>query len=274
MQIIATNKCSISDLTLLYIIQIPLIMKKILTSMSMICMLISASFTAHAVVVDATTAGNWKGFMNVFENDNGAQGTYLFGSDWGTTDLRANAQGGDTTILDLRPNTNAYADSLRGTEADRVYWTNSDDGGATPGPDGNKWLEASYFLEAPDDNTAWNGKRLTFSGTISNFTLNNRYSTVAFIKTLDVDDGYATVQNEVFSITSTGDFELSLDIQEGNYVAQMGFTMSGLNANPNTDWGLVELKNLEATVVVPEPSTYALLAGFAVFLFVAIRQRK
>jgi hypothetical protein len=51
----------------------------------------------------------------------------------------------------------------------------------------------------------------------------------------------------------------------------MGFTMSGLNANPNTDWGLVTLKNLEA---VPEPSTYALLAGFAVFLFVAIRQRK
>ena len=92
---------------------------------------------------------------------------------------------------------------------------------------------------------------------------------------MDVDDGYATVQNEVFSITSTGDFELSLDIQKGNnYVAQMGFTMSGLNANPNTDWGLVELKNLEATVVVPEPSTYALLAGFAVFFFVAIRQHK
>jgi hypothetical protein len=249
-------------------------MKKILTSMSMICMLISASFTAHAVIVDATTAGNWKGYMNVFENDNGARATYIpnrpTGS-WGTTDLRANAQGGDPTILDLRPNTNAYADSLRGTEADRVYWTNSDNGGVTPGPDGNKWMEASYFLEAPD-NTAWNGQSLTFSGTISDFTLNNRYSTVAFIKTLDVDDGYATVQNEEFSITSTGDFELSLDIQKGNnYVAQMGFTMSGLNANPNTDWGLVTLKNLEA---VPEPSTYALLAGFAVFLFVAIRQRK
>jgi hypothetical protein len=40
----------------------------------MICMLISASFSAHAVIVDATTAGNWKGYMNVFENDNGAQG--------------------------------------------------------------------------------------------------------------------------------------------------------------------------------------------------------
>ena len=91
---------------------------------------------------------------------------------------------------------------------------------------------------------------------------------------MDVDDGWATVQNEEFSITSTGNFELSLDIEEGNYIAQMGFTMSGINANPDTDWGNVELKNLEATVVVPEPSTYALLAGFAVFLFVAIRQRK
>jgi hypothetical protein len=49
--------------------------------------------------------------------------------------------------------------------------------------------------------------------------------------------------------------------------------MPGINANPDTDWGNVELSDLEATAV-PEPSTYALLAGFAVFLFVAIRQRK
>ena len=37
--------------------------------------------------------------------------------------------------------------------------------------------------------------------------------------------------------------------------------MSGINANPDTDWGNVELTDLEATAV-PEASTYALLAGF------------
>jgi len=90
---------------------------------------------------------------------------------------------------------------------------------------------------------------------------------------LDKDNGYATIQNTEESISSTGEFELSLDILEGNYIAQMGFTMSGINANPDTDWGNVELTDLEATAV-PEASTYALLAGFAAFLFVAIRQRK
>ena len=227
-------------------------------------MLISASFSAHAVVVDATTAGNWLGYMNWFDkNADGTKGGYLNGSGWGAADLDV-VHAGDN--LTFSPNTNTYRDNIDSSDAAAVaYWTD--------GLDGNKWMEASYFLEAADDNTAWNGQSLTFSGTISGFTLDARYSTVAFIKTLDVDAGYATIQNEEFSITSTGDFELSLDIQEGNYVAQMGFTMSGINANPDTDWGDVELSALEATVV-PEPSTYALLAGFAAFLFAAIRQRK
>ena len=139
-------------------------------------------------------------------------------------------------------------------------------------------MEASYYLEAEGDNTAWNGQTLTFSGTISDFTLNNRYSTVAFIKTLDPKNGYSIVQSTEFAISlvsaiNDGAFELSLYIEEGDYVAKMGFTMSGLNANPNTDWGRIVLRDLAATAV-PEPSTYALLAGLAAFLFVAIRRRK
>ena len=240
--------------------------------MSMICMLISASFSAHAVVVvDATSTGNWKGYMNWFETDGSVKGAYADGTSWAASDLPATHNGGSLT---LSPNTNTYANNVNSADPNAIaYWTNSQDGGVTPGPDGNKWMEASYFLEAAGDNTAWNGQSLTFSGTISGFTLDARYSTVAFIKALDGFAGWATVQNEEFSITSTGNFELSLDIQEGNYIAQMGFTMSGINANPDTDWGNVELSDLEAAAV-PEPSTYALLAGFAVFLFVAIRQRK
>ena len=232
-------------------------------------MLIFGSFSAHAVVVDATPSGNWLGYMSWFDkNVDGTKGGYLNGTTWGIENLSASYV--DDTIT-LSPNTNAYRDMA--DDAGRAYWSNSPDGGITAGPDGNKWMEASYFLEAAGDNTAWNGQSLTFSGTISDFSLDARYSTVAFIKTLDIDNGYATIQNTEESISSTGEFELSLDILEGNYIAQMGFTMSGINANPDTDWGNVELTDLEATAV-PEASTYALLAGFAAFLFVAIRQRK
>ena len=49
--------------------------------------------------------------------------------------------------------------------------------------------------------------------------------------------------------------------------------MTGINANPDTDWGNVQISGLSATAV-PEPSTYALLAGLAAFLFVSIRRRK
>jgi len=50
-------------------------------------------------------------------------------------------------------------------------------------------------------------------------------------------------------------------------------TMRGINANPATDWGSVSFSGLTASAV-PEPSTYALIAGFAAFIFVAIRRRK
>lgn len=244
-------------------------MKKFLTLISMISILIFFNLTANAQVIDATSTGNWSGYMNVFDNAGGAQGGFLFGSNWGAADLRASHTGDSLTLL---PNTNGYADVV--DDAGRAYWTNSPDGGVTAGPDGNKWLEANYYLEATTpDNTGWNGQSLTFSGNIDGFTLDNRYSTVAFIKTLDVANGFSTVQNVEHSITSTGNFALSLDILQGNYIAQIGFTMSGLNANPATDWGNVQLSGITATAV-PEPSTYALMAGFATFLFIAIRRRK
>lgn len=247
-------------------------MKKILTLMSMIGMLFSFSYSVHAVAIDATSSGNWTGYMSWFDKGPGdSQGAYVSGSDWAPANLRAAHAGGSLT---LSPNTNAYADVT--DNAGRAYWTNSPDGGATAGSDGNKFMEATYKLEAVGDNTLWNGQTLTFSGNIDALSLDSRYNTVAFIKTLDSTANWATVQNEVFSISSTGSFSLSLDVNAGSqFVAQIGFTTTGVNANPATDWGNVQLSNLIANAVpVPEPSTYALIAGFAAFLFVAIRRRK
>ena len=54
------------------------------------------------------------------------------------------------------------------------------------------------------------------------------------------------------------------------------FTDSGwvAPADGSTITGTTALGNAQLSQVVPEPSTYALIAGFAAFLFVAIRRRK
>jgi hypothetical protein len=238
-------------------------MRKILTLMSMICIIMFTNYTAHAVAIDASSSGNWSGYMAWFETDVTTKGNYSGGENWGVADLNASYTADSFT---LSPNTNAYADNIGSADPNAVaYWTNGDDG--------NKWMVATYKLEAAGDNQAWKGQTLTFSGTINGFTLDSRYSTVAFIKTLDVNNNWNTVQNEEVAISATGDFNLSLDVLSGAYVAQIGFTMSGINANPATDWGNVQLTNLNATAV-PEPSTYALILGLASFLFLAIRRRK
>ena len=57
------------------------------------------------------------------------------------------------------------------------------------------------------------------------------------------------------------------------------FTLSGSDAsiftltNMEVDPGLTAIGGIGLSVIVPEPSTYALLAGFAAFIFVAIRRR-
>lgn len=232
--------------------------------MSMICIIMFTNYTGHAVAIDASSSGNWSGYMAWFETDGTTKGNYLDGSGWAPVDLNASYTADSLT---LSPNTNTYADNIGSADPNAVaYWTNGDDG--------NRWMDATYKLEAADNNQAWNGQTLTFSGNISGFTLDSRYSLVAFIKTLDVNNGWETVQNEEFAISSTsGNFSLKSDILSGNYVAQIGFTLSGINANPDTDWGNVQLTNLNATAV-PEPSTYALILGLACFLFLAIRRRQ
>ena len=222
------------------------------------------SLASYGVSIDASSTGNWSGYMAWFDkNADGTAGGYAGGSGWGAADLDVTHSGNSGTF---GPNTNTYADNIGSSDPNAVaYWTD--------GADGNKFMEATYKLEAIDDNTAWNGQTLTFAGTIDGYTLDSRYSTVAFIKTLD-NTSWATVQNEEIAISSTGDFSVSLDVNTGGqYVAQIGLTMRGINANPSTDWGNISFSNLTASAV-PEPSTYALIAGLAAFVFVAIRRRK
>ena len=130
------------------------------------------------------SAGNWVGFMNVFANASGSQGGYIFGSGWGVSDLKttiSNSNSG-TIIGDqlvLEPNYNTYTDSLGGTNADRAFWTNSSDGGATPGPLGNKWMNANTYEETASIAVP----SYTLSGNVTSNTLNTGlYTAKAFIK--------------------------------------------------------------------------------------------
>ena len=68
----------------------------------MICMLISASFSAHAVVVDATSTGNWLGYMNWFETDGSVKGAYADGTSWAAGDLFWGTLGLIASIRPLR----------------------------------------------------------------------------------------------------------------------------------------------------------------------------
>ncbi|RLS83809.1 MAG: PEP-CTERM sorting domain-containing protein [Planctomycetota bacterium] len=129
-------------------------------------------------------------------------------------------------VLDLYPNYNTYANSLNGTNADRAFWTNSSNGGVTPGPRGNKWMEANTYVESTvATDTA------VFSGTVSAYSLASEFRAQAFIKLFD--SNYNLVGTQSQPLTGQGNFSLSLDtfFYQG-YRVQSGFMVSGTNANP------------------------------------------
>ena len=216
----------------------------------------AAAFTLNTasaqLTVDVDPSKTWNGYMNVFANANGSQGGYLFGSSWGVADLRSVFA---PSTLTLAPNFNCYTDSLGGSNADRAYWTDSTNGGVTPGPLGNKWMEANTYVE----DSALIGSNVTFQGNLDSFNLlSPNYTAVAFIKALDPNNGYATVTYESSVLSAAGPFSVSADLRTAgtDYIIQYGFTVSGINANP-TDAGTFGTAVVQT---VPEPSTYALLA--------------
>lgn len=233
---------------------------------------------AAMLVSPSAFAGNWVGYMNVFNNSGiapvGAQGSYLFGNPWGVSDIKTTvATSNPGTIvgdqLVLEPNYNTYTASLSGNNGDRAYWTNSTDGGVTPGPFGNKWMDANTFEETASIAVP----SYTFQGTVTANTLNTSlYTAEAFIKVLDPSLGYATVVNNRVALPSSGAFSLTSDLTgfQGKLL-QVGFAMNGLNANI-ADAGT---NGSVSVTVVPEPSTIAGLATAGIFATViGLRRRR
>lgn len=233
---------------------------------------------AAALLASPAWAGNWIGYMNVFNNSGvapvGGQGSYVFGDFWGVPDIKTTVVTsnlgtiiGDQLILE--PNYNTYTNSLGGSNGDRAFWTNSSDGGATAGPYGNKWMDANTFVETnPIAIPSY-----TFDGTVTANSLNTSlYTAEAFIKVLDPSAGYSTVLNNRVTLPASGPFSLTSDLTafQGKLL-QVGFTMSGLNANI-ADAGT---NGSVSVTVVPEPSTIAGLATAGMCaLVVGLRRRR
>ena len=212
----------------------------------------SVVFSQTTVTIDP--AASWAGYMNVFNNDSGAQGSYLFGSSWGVTALKTTITGaGDATYADgaitLQPNFNAYDDAVTGgVQADIDYWTDGAGGG-------NKFLEASTLL---DYSTNFTEGSLTFNGTVASNTISSEYTVIAYIKTLDPSAGYATVINQSVTLGATGtNFAVSANDINSSHILQIGFTVSGLNANPDDEATLgkvVITPNTAADVATADPA--------------------
>lgn len=188
----------------------------------------SGNDSTNLVTVDETK--EWKGYMAV-TNPSGANDG--FADFWEFDKLKSSFNAGNIV---LQPNFSTYTAALAGGDADRAYWTNSSDAGATAGPLGAKMMQATSFVEP---GATFNGKDLTFQGTISANTLRSDYTAKFFIKALDPNNGYSDVFNgeKIMDLPASGDFSISATAAEltAGLIIQYGFEIIGLNANPDDE---------------------------------------
>ena len=143
-------------------------------------------------------------------------------------------EGTGDSILTLKPNTGQFD-----------AWS---DAGET---DGKFYLDQILRIEGDEGTSALLGKTVNFSGTVSSYTLDAKYTVTAFINTVDTSISGASNVLEDSSVSvelnSAGDFLISVDIPEGeNYIPSLGFILGGRNANPDVPRGDIQIKNIVA----------------------------
>jgi len=216
------------------------------------------------------SAASWDGFMNVFNNDSGAQGSFVFGQGWGVPQLKTTIETSNPGTLvgdqlTLQPNFNAYADN-----PGDPFWR--DNAGAGPG--GNKWMEANVFVET----SSIASTTITLQGVVDDYTLDSAYQAQAFIKVLDPSQGFATVLNDTIALPASGSFTVNSDLSSyQGLLLQTGFVVSGLNANPASETALGSVKvtlTSGAVAAVPEPSNSMTLMALGAAGVVTWRSRR
>ncbi len=178
---------------------------------------------------DDDPAYRWSAYVEWFELSTGdTKGSSINQSAWGQlSDLPATW---NNEVLTLAPNTSSY---------DTWSEAGSDDG--------IHFLDQTLKIEGTEGTSAILGQTVYFSGTVDSYTLDSRYTVTAFIKAIDPVSNFATVVIDEVELSGAGNFAISADLPLGNYVPQLGFILSGRNANPDTDWGNIQISNLVGT---------------------------
>lgn len=226
-------------------------LNSILFSTLTACAFLGGSLETRAIDFHVDPGATWNGYMNVFDTPADGGG-YLWGSGWGTADLRASFAAGPIDPLTLAANINTYDDNPTDP-----YWV--DQGTLL----GNKVLEGNFFQET----SGLGGQTVNFAYDVTANTLPEGYTAQAFIKVLDPDSGWATVQSTFLDLTpGYGSLSLSVD-SFANPVTQVGFVVTGLNVSGTSDAALTGVS------IVPEPTTFA-LAGLSAAALLIFRRRR
>ena len=197
------------------------------------CTLLGAAARVYSqTTVQVDTTKNWVGYMNIYANNGGSQGGYLWGSAWGVADLRAGFV--STNYVWITPNTNVFNIS-------DPYWVNPG-----PPPTGAKWMEANLYV---DVGNAYQGQTVNFVGTALTNTLVSPYVCQAFIK--EFGPGYSYVGMTTTPLVANSPFQVQRSIGAGN-ICQYGFITTGPDADPGTLASLgqvaVAVNNADPTV--------------------------
>lgn len=175
----------------------------------------STAAASTNVIVDSSAT--WVGYMNVFTNQQGGGG-YVFGSPWGTADLKAVF---NTSGLVLSPNTI--------NDASPEWYSPA--GG--PGAVGNRTMEASFYQQF-DGPLA--GKSVTFSGTVLSNTLvsasntnalGNGWTAVAYIR--DFAPDYSSFTSSTVPLTAGAFSVTHFTANDPTRHVQYGFQVVGPN---------------------------------------------
>ena len=231
---------------------------------------ITVGSSSSTITVNGTSA--WKTFNNVFlKTAQGGQGAPVsYGGFEGASVAGQKVTFNDGAgTISLAPNTSVYSTgSLHDGNPDNVIAT---DGGSGAAGDGGAFIHFNTFLE----DSTWNGRTLTFSGSVDGYTIDNRYVAEVFIKyLLKTGNNYAegetvgaNLKASVGDLDANGNFSLTLaipavgdpSIGSATPVPQIGFVVKGVNANSLNAFasGDIDISSLSATVSAPEDADQA-----------------